>query len=44
VQIQVIVKPAVATTVLERLHRELFAAYAMVAHESEVRVMRPDKF
>jgi nitrogen regulatory protein PII len=44
VQIQVIVKPAVAATMLERLHRELFAAYAMVAYESEVRVMRPEKF
>ena len=44
VQIQVIVKPAVVATMLERLHRELFAAYAMVAYESEVRVMRPEKF
>lgn len=44
VQIQVIVKPTVATTVLERLHCELFAAYAMVAYESDVHVMRPDKF
>ena len=44
VQIEVIAKPAVATAVLERLHRELFAAYAMVAYESEVHVMRPDKF
>ncbi|MFM2177885.1 MAG: hypothetical protein RL015_1983 [Verrucomicrobiota bacterium] len=44
VQIEVIAKPSVATAVLERLHRELFAAYAMVAYESEVHVMRPDKF
>lgn len=44
VQIQVIVKPAVAAVVLDRLHRELFAAYAMVAYESEVHVLRPDKF
>lgn len=44
VQIQVIVKPTVAAAVLERLQRDLFAAYAMVAYESEVRVMRPDKF
>ena len=44
VQIEVIAKQAVATAVLERLHRELFAAYAMVAYESEVGVMRPEKF
>lgn len=44
VQIQVIAKPSVAGAVMERLHRELFAAYAMVAYESEVHVMRPDKF
>jgi nitrogen regulatory protein PII len=44
VQVEVIVKPAVAEAVLERLHRELFASYAMVAYETDVRVMRPDKF
>ena len=44
VQIEVIVKPAVAEAVLERLHRELFAAYAMIAYETDVRVMRPEKF
>jgi nitrogen regulatory protein PII len=44
VQIQVIVKPAVATVVLERLLKDLFKDYAMVAYESDVGVMRPDKF
>ena len=44
VQIEVIVKSSVATAVLERLHQEFFAAYAMVAYESEVHVMRPEKF
>jgi nitrogen regulatory protein P-II 2 len=44
VQIGVIVKPAVAEAVLERLHRELFPAYAMIAYETDVRVMRPEKF
>ena len=44
VQVEVIVKPAVAEAVLERLHRELFKDYAMVAYETEVRVMRPEKF
>lgn len=44
VRIEVIAKPAVSAAVLERLHRELFAAYAMVAYESDVGVMRPEKF
>ena len=44
VQIQVIVKPTVAALMLERLHHELFADYAMVAYESDIRVMRPEKF
>jgi nitrogen regulatory protein PII len=44
VQLQVIVKPAVAETLLGRLHGELFKSYAMVAYESDVRVLRPDKF
>jgi nitrogen regulatory protein PII len=44
VQIQVIAKPAAAEAMLERLHGQFFQDYAMVAYESEVRVMRPDKF
>jgi len=44
VQIQVIVKPSVAEALLIRLREDLFSSYAMVAHESDVRVMRPDKF
>lgn len=44
VQIEVIVKPATAEAMLARLHSEFFQDYAMVAYESEVRVMRPDKF
>jgi len=44
VQIDVILKPAIAETLLQRLQSELFAAYAMVAYESDVRVLRPDKF
>jgi nitrogen regulatory protein PII len=44
VQIEVIVKPAVAEALLTRLQTELFKAYAMVAYESDVRVLRPDKF
>jgi nitrogen regulatory protein PII len=44
IQIEAILKPSVATSVLERLQGELFASYAMVAYESDVRVLRPDKF
>ncbi|MBL9114776.1 MAG: hypothetical protein JNJ83_07180 [Verrucomicrobiaceae bacterium] len=44
VQIDVIAKSAVAQTLLERLRSDFFEAYAMIAYESDVRVMRPDKF
>ena len=44
VQIEVILKPAMAETLLQRLQRELFADFAMVAYESDVRVLRPEKF
>ena len=44
VQIQVIVKTSVSETLITRLQSELFKAYAMVAYESDVRVLRPEKF
>lgn len=44
VQIEVIAKPSVAEAMLQKLRTELFSAYAMIAYESDVRVMRPDKF
>lgn len=44
VQVQVIVKPAVAERILGKLQAELFADYAIVAYESEVHVLRPEKF
>jgi nitrogen regulatory protein PII len=44
VQIQVIVKTSVSETLITRLQNELFKAYAMVAYESDVRVLRPEKF
>jgi nitrogen regulatory protein PII len=44
VQIEVILQPALAEALLQRLHRDLFASYAMVAYESDVRVLRPEKF
>ena len=44
VQIQAIVKASVAEKLLTRLQEELFKDYAMVAYESDVRVLRPNKF
>ncbi len=43
-QIEVIVPPDVAASLLGRLGTDYFPRYAMVAFESDVRVLRPDKF
>jgi len=44
IQIEVIVQPEVANALLERLGKEFFPRYAMIAFESDVRVLRQDKF
>jgi hypothetical protein len=44
VEINTIVKPAVAEAILQQLHGRLFTSYAMIAYEADVRVLRPDKF
>jgi nitrogen regulatory protein PII len=44
IQIEVIVPPEVAQTLLARLEREFFPHYGMIAFESDVRVLRRDKF
>ena len=44
VQIEVILKPAVTATLFSRLHAEFFQDYAMIAYESDVQVLRPEKF
>ena len=44
IQVEVIVPPAVAETLLARLEQEFFPRFAMVAHESDIRVLRRDKF
>ena len=44
VQIEVVVSPAVADTLLTRLESEFFPRYAMIAFECEVRVLRKEKF
>lgn len=44
IQIEVIVQPQVASVLMERLEREFFPRYGMIAFESDVRVLRRDKF
>jgi hypothetical protein len=44
IQIEVIVPPEVAQAVLARLVKEFFPRYGMIAFESDVRVLRPNKF
>lgn len=44
VQIEIIVQPPVAEQLLETLARDFFPRYAMIAFESDVRVLRPAKF
>ena len=44
VQIEVIVPPAVAEPLMARLGQEFFPRFGMVAFESDVRVLRPEKF
>jgi nitrogen regulatory protein PII len=44
IQLEVLVQPAVATTLLERLEKDFFPRYGMIAFESDVRVLRPKKF
>ena len=44
IQIEVIVKPEVANILMERLGKEFFPRYGMIAFESDVRVLRPEKF
>lgn len=44
IQLEVIVPPAVAETLLTRLEKEFFPKFAMVAYESDIRVLRREKF
>ena len=44
IQIEVIVPPEVAETLLERLEKEFFPRYGMIAFESDIRVLRQGKF
>lgn len=44
IQIEVILPPERAEELLQRLEKEFFARYAMIAFESDVRVLRANKF
>ncbi len=44
IQVEVIVPPAVAEKLLVRLEKEFFAKFAMVAYETDIRVLRREKF
>ncbi len=44
IQVEVILKPEVAERLLERLGGDFFPRYAMIAFESDVRVLRAGKF
>ena len=44
IQVEVIVPPEVAQILLTRLEKEFFSRYGMIAFESDVRVLRPNKF
>lgn len=44
VQIEVIVPASVSEQILTHLDRDFFPRYAMVAFESDIRVLRPKKF
>ena len=44
IQVEVIVQPSVATQLLSRLEREFFPKFAMVAYETDIRVLRREKF
>jgi nitrogen regulatory protein P-II 2 len=44
IQIEVVVPPEVAGPLLARLEKDFFPRYAMIAFESDVRVLRQGKF
>ena len=43
-QIEVVVRPEIATALLERLERDFFPRYAMIAFTGDVQVLRAGKF
>jgi len=43
-QVEVILQPAVAATLLQRLQADFFPRYTMIAYENDVHVLRQGKF
>ncbi|MCG3149778.1 MAG: hypothetical protein PCFJNLEI_03243 [Verrucomicrobiae bacterium] len=44
IQVEVIVPAAVCDRLMERLEKDYFPKYGMVAYEADIRVRRPGKF
>ena len=44
IQVEVVAQPAVAERLLARLEKDFFPRFAMIAYETDVRVLRADKF
>ncbi len=44
IQIEIVLPPEVAEKLLARLEKDFFPRYAMIAFESDVRVLRKEKF
>ncbi len=44
IQVEVILSPARAEQLLDILQKEFFPKYAMIAYESDVRILRASKF
>jgi nitrogen regulatory protein P-II 2 len=44
IQVEVILRPAHSEKLLERLQQDFFPRYTMIAYESDVRVLRGEKF
>jgi nitrogen regulatory protein PII len=44
IQIEVIVPPSVGDRLMERLEKDFFPKYTIVAYEADIRVRRPGKF
>lgn len=44
IQVEVIVQPTVAAQLLARLEQEFFSKFAMIAYETDIRVLRREKF
>lgn len=44
IQVEIVVPAAVAERLLARLQRDFFPHFAVIVYESDIRVLRPEKF